>query len=237
MAVPANKSAWVRPMFDSIAPRYDLLNRLISFGMDRSWRRHAVAAALVGQPRLMLDVGTGTGDLAFEFAGRDENGATVIGLDFSAAMLGVGSKRAKNVSGSDRIHFVTGDALELPLAPESVDVVVSAFVLRNLDSLPVAFSAIAQAIRSGGRLVLLEMTPIRQPVFRFLFRLYFRRWVPVLGRLISRHPDAYTWLPESVDNFIGTAEVSARLEASGFVDVQVKKLALGTVAMHVATRR
>ena len=236
MPVPANKSTWVRPMFDSIAPRYDLLNRFISFGMDRSWRRHAVAAALVGRPRLMLDVGTGTGDLAFEFAGRDENGTIVIGLDFSAAMLGIASQRAKNLPDSDRVHFVTGDALELPLAAESADVVVSAFVLRNLDSLAIAFSAIAQAIRSGGRLVLLEMTPIRQPVFRFLFRLYFRRWVPVLGRLISRHPDAYTWLPESVDNFIGVEEVSAQLEAAGFVDVQVKKLAFGTVAMHTATR-
>ncbi len=237
MPVPARKSAWVRPMFDSIAPRYDLLNRLISFGMDRSWRRHAVTAALTGRPRLMVDVGTGTGDLAFEFAGRDTSGTTIIGLDFSAPMLGIGRQRAKNVSGSDRIHFVAGDALDLPLPGESVDVVVSAFVLRNLDSLPAAFAAMAKAIRRGGRLVLLEMTPIRQPVFRFFFRLYFRRWVPVLGRLISRHPDAYTWLPESVDNFIGPEEVSAQLEASGFADVQVKRLAFGTVAMHVATRR
>ena len=212
MPVPARKSAWVRPMFDSIAPRYDLLNRLISFGMDRSWRRHAVTAALSGRPRLMLDVGTGTGDLAFEFAGRDTNGTTIIGLDFSAPMLGVGRQRARNVPGSDHIQFVAGDA-------------------------PDAFSAMAKAIRRGGRLVLLEMTPIRQPVFRFFFRLYFRRWVPVLGRLISRHPDAYTWLPESVDNFIGPDEVSAQLEANGFVDVQVTRLAFGTVAMHVATRR
>ena len=235
--MPVRKSVWVRPMFDSIAPRYDLLNRLISFGMDRSWRRHAATAALAARPGLLLDIGTGTGDLAFEFAGRDKGETTIIGLDFSAPMLRIGRNRAMDMYGSDRSHFVAGDALELPLLGESVDVVVSAFVLRNLDSLPVAFSAMAKAIRLGGRLVLLEMTPIRQPVFRFLFRLYFRRWVPVLGRLISRHPDAYTWLPESVDNFLGPDEVSAQLEANGFVDVQVTRLAFGTVAMHVATRR
>ena len=223
-------------MFDAIAPRYDLLNRIISFGMDRAWRRSAVSEALECRPGLVIDVGTGTGDLAFDLVNQKTGSMKVIGLDFSHAMLRIACRRASSVDDPDVLRFVLSDALRVPLVDGAADVVVSAFVLRNLDSLPDAFSAMAAALRSGGRVVLLEMTPIRQPIFRFIFRLYFRRWVPLLGRLISRHPDAYTWLPESVDGFIGVEELSRHLEVAGFKEVRVTKLGFGSVAMHTATR-
>ena len=129
-----------------------------------------------------------------------------------------------------------GDALRPPLADGSVDAVVSAFVLRNVDGLPEAFGAMARALRRGGRLVILEMTPIRQPLLRALFRLYFNRWVPLLGRLVSRHPNAYTWLPQSVDDFISAEALAALIAEAGFADVRVRRLGLGTVALHTATR-
>lgn len=223
-------------MFDAIAPRYDLLNRIISLGMDRSWRRAAVREALESRPGLVIDVGTGTGDLAFDLVNQNTVPMKVIGLDFSPAMLRIAWRRASSVDDPDLLRFVLSDALRLPLVNGVADVIVSAFVLRNLDSIPDAFSAMAGALRSGGRIVLLEMTPIRQPIFRFVFRLYFRRWVPLLGRLISGHPDAYTWLPESVDGFIGVEELSQNLEVAGFREIRVRKLGGGSVAMHTATR-
>lgn len=234
--MPLLKATWVRPMFDAIAPRYDLLNRIISLGMDRSWRRAAVREALESRPGLVIDVGTGTGDLAFDLVNQNTVPMKVIGLDFSPAMLRIAWRRASSVDDPDLLRFVLSDALRLPLVNGVADVIVSAFVLRNLDSIPDAFSAMAGALRSGGRIVLLEMTPIRQPIFRFVFRLYFRRWVPLLGRLISGHPDAYTWLPESVDGFIGVEELSQNLEVAGFREIRVRKLGGGSVAMHTATR-
>ena len=234
--MPLLKATWVRPMFDAIAPRYDLLNRIISLGMDRSWRRAAVREALESRPGLVIDVGTGTGDLAFDLVNQNTVPMKVIGLDFSPAMLRIAWRRASSVDDPDLLRFVLSDALRLPLVNGVADVIVSAFVLRNLDSIPDAFSAMAGALRSGGRIVLLEMTPIRQPIFRFVFRLYFRRWVPLLGRLISGHPDAYTWLPESVDGFIGVEELSQNLEVAGFREIRVRKLGRGSVAMHTATR-
>jgi demethylmenaquinone methyltransferase/2-methoxy-6-polyprenyl-1,4-benzoquinol methylase len=223
-------------MFDAVAPRYDLLNRIISLGMDRSWRRSAVREALESRPGLVIDVGTGTGDLAFDLVNQNTVPMKVIGLDFSPAMLRIAWRRASSFDDPDLLRFVLSDALRLPLVNDVADVIVSAFVLRNLDSIPDAFAAMAGALRSGGRIVLLEMTPIRQPMFRFVFRLYFRRWVPLLGRLISGHPDAYTWLPESVDGFIGVEELSQNLEVAGFREIRVRKLGLGSVAMHTATR-
>lgn len=234
--MPLHKAAWVRPMFDAIAPRYDVLNRIISLGMDRSWRRSAVREALESRPGLVIDVGTGTGDLAFDLVSQNTGPMKVIGLDFSSAMLRIACRRADSVDDPELLRFVLSDALRLPFVNGVADVIVSAFVLRNLDSIPDAFSAMAGALRSGGRIVLLEMTPIRQPMFRFVFRLYFRRCVPLLGRLISGHPDAYTWLPESVDGFIGVEELSRNLEAAGFREIRVRKLGLGSVAMHTATR-
>ena len=117
-----------------------------------------------------------------------------------------------------------------------MDAVVSAFVLRNVDDLPEAFAAMSRVLRRGGRLVILEMTPMRQPLLRALFRLYFNRWVPLLGRMISRHPHAYSWLPRSVEEFMSAEALTALIEEAGFADVHVRRLGLGAVALHTATR-
>ena len=221
-------------MFDAIAPRYDLLNRLMSFGMDRGWRRQAVARALDGRPSTILDVGAGTLDLSLEAWRSSANSPRVIALDFAGEMLAHGMARARR-AGAD-VCAVQGDALRLPLASGSVDAIVSAFLPRNLDSLPRAWRGFARALRPGGVLVILEMTPVRTPVFRQLFRLYFHRWIPWLGQRLSGHGTAYTWLPESVDDFPTAQELADQIEAAGFVDVRFRKHGLGTVAVHVARR-
>ena len=221
-------------MFDAIAPRYDMLNRLMSFGMDRGWRRHAVARALEGRPSAILDAGAGTFDLGLEIWRSSVHPPRVIALDFAGEMLAHGMARVRRAGAG--VCAVQGDALRLPLASGSVDAVVSAFLLRNLDSLPRAWDSFARVLRPGGVLVILEMTPVRTPLFRQLFRLYFHRWVPWIGRRLSGHAVAYDWLPQSVDDFPSAEELASQMEAAGFVDVRFRRRGLGAVAVHVARR-
>ena len=223
-------------MFESIAPRYDLLNFLISFGMHHGWRRRAVREALAVKPRVVLDVGTGTGDLALALAQRDVSGPEIVGLDFAGGMLSIAKRRADQRETGECARFVLGDALRPPLADASVDAVVSGFLLRNVDGLPEVFAAMARVLRPGGRLVILEMTPMRRRLPRALFRLYFNRWVPLLGRLVSRHASAYSWLPQSVDEFLSAEALATVIAEAGFADVRVHRLGLGSVALHTATR-
>lgn len=223
-------------MFNAIAPRYDLLNLLMSFGMHHGWRRRAVREVLAVQPRVVLDVGTGTGDLALALARHSGAGPEIVGLDFAGGMLSVAKRRADEGQAGSGARFILGDALRLPLADASVDAVVSGFLLRNVDGLAQVFAAMARVLRPGGRLVILEMTPMRRPLPRALFRLYFNRWVPLLGRLVSRHASAYSWLPQSVDEFLGAEALADVIAAAGFVDVRVHRLGLGSVALHTATR-
>ena len=233
--MPERKASWVRPMFEAIAPRYDLLNFLISLGMHYGWRRRAVREALEDAPRVVLDMGTGTGDLALALL-HAGGGPEVVGLDFAGSMLRIARRRAEAARAGQRARFVMGDALQPPLADGSVDAVVSGFLLRNVDGLPEVFAAMARVLRPGGRLVILEMTPMRRRLLRPVFRLYFNRWVPLLGRLVSRHASAYTWLPQSVDEFVSAEALASLIAAAGFSDVRVRRLGLGSVALHTATR-
>lgn len=224
------KATEVRRMFGAIAPRYDLLNHLLSLNRDRAWRRRAVDRLLHGAPHdgVFLDACAGTFDLSVELADRSTFSGRVLGFDFSYPMLDHG--RGK-LSGRP-ILPACADALQLPLPDDAVDGAMVAFGVRNLADLDAGLREVRRVIRPGGRLVVLEfMTPQWQP-FRGLYLFYFRRVLPLVGRLISKHGSAYSYLPASVLEFPEPPELARRMEAAGFRQVGWEALSGGIVAVH-----
>lgn len=230
---PARARA-VGAMFDAIAHRYDLLNRLMSVGQDVRWRRLAVAALTDLPPGPLLDLGTGTGDLALALR-RGLPGRTVLGLDLSAGMLRVGRAKlaARGVQG---VYLVRGDGLHLPFADGAFAGAVTAFTLRNVADLGATLREVRRVLRPGGAFACLEITRPRPGPLATLFRLYFQRLVPVAGGLISGRPAAYRYLPDSVERFVGGEELAAALTAAGLREVQMCRFWPGAVTLHTARR-
>lgn len=234
LPAPERKAAAVRGMFGAIAPRYDLLNHLLSLNMDRRWRRQAVDRLLAGVTAdgTYLDSCAGTLDLAVELAGRHAFGGRVIACDFSLPMLRSGADKIQALSA----NAVCGDALQLPLRDASVDGATVGFGIRNLASLEAGLAEFARVIRPGGRLVVLEFTTPRSAPFRAAYLLYFRRILPWIGRRISGHGSAYDYLPASVLEFPGPDTLARLMEAAGFRDVRWRTLTGGIVALHEGVR-
>jgi demethylmenaquinone methyltransferase / 2-methoxy-6-polyprenyl-1,4-benzoquinol methylase len=235
-ALPSDeeKAAHVRRMFSSIAPRYDLLNHLLSLNVDRRWRRRAVA--LLGPESSpdgrFLDNCAGTLDLAVEIARRPGFRGTVVGSDFALPMLLRGARKRERRP----IDAVCADALRLPYRDATFHGATVGFGVRNLADLDRGLREMARVLRPGGRLVILEFTtPAWQP-FRALYFFYFLRVLPLIGRLISMHGSAYSYLPESVLRFPEPPELAARMEAAGFAAVSWDRLSGGIVALHTGVR-
>lgn len=223
----------VRRMFGRIVPRYDLVNRLMSLGMDGRWRRAAAAAA---QPAncLALDVGTGTGDLALEL--RRQGAARVVGADFSIEMLA--TARAKTAAAGDvRLSWALADALALPFPDNTFDRVTNAFLLRNLADIRAGLGEMARVLKPGGYLVCLDATQPRPGLFASLYRLYFNHLLPPLAGAISGDRAAYRYLPNSLIGFPKATELAAILADIGLSNVRFRLLAGGTVALHTGRRR
>jgi demethylmenaquinone methyltransferase/2-methoxy-6-polyprenyl-1,4-benzoquinol methylase len=235
----AEKARVVRGMFGAIAPRYDLLNHLLSLNRDRAWRRRAVDL-LLALPRggahahgRFLDSCAGTLDLTREIASRAGFRGQVIACDFALPMLLRGRVKVAGLPTA----VACADALRLPVADGVFDGAIVGFGVRNLASLDAGLRELARVLRPGGRLVILEFTtPARQPL-RGLYLLYFRRLLPLIGRAVSKHRNAYTYLPASVLEFPSPSELAALLEKSGFTTVEWETLTGGIVAIHVARRR
>lgn len=215
----------VRAMFDRIAPVYDVMNRVMTAGLDRRWRRHTVAAVVQPGERV-LDACCGTGDLALE---AEREGGIVTGLDFSAEMLARARRK------SDTIEWVQGDMLALPFPDGAFDAATVGFGVRNVADLPAALAELRRVLRPGGRLAILEITRPRGPLRPF-FSLWFDRVVPVLGRVLPGG-QAYTYLPASVRRFPGAEDLAALIEAAGFEDVRFRLFGGTIVALHTATAR
>jgi demethylmenaquinone methyltransferase / 2-methoxy-6-polyprenyl-1,4-benzoquinol methylase len=229
----ADKAIRVRRMFGAIAPRYDLLNHLLSLNRDRSWRRRAVDRLLRGAPHhgRYLDACAGTLDLSVEIASRGEFAAEVIATDFSYPMLRAGLAKKR-----PQIEVACGDAMQSPFSSETFDGAIVGFGVRNLASLDDGLRELARIIRPGGKLVILEFTtPTWQP-FRSLYLTYFRRVLPWIGRMISGHGSAYDYLPASVLAFPEPPELAQRMRAAGFTDVKWETYTGGIVATHVGIR-
>jgi demethylmenaquinone methyltransferase/2-methoxy-6-polyprenyl-1,4-benzoquinol methylase len=214
----------VRGMFDRIAPVYDAMNRVMTAGLDRRWRKLAVSEVVWPGDRV-LDACCGTGDLAVE---AERRGGRVVGLDFSERML----ERARKKSGA--IEWVQGDALALPFADGEFDAATVGFGVRNLTDLEGGLRELARVVRPGGRLAVLEITRPRG-ILRPFFRLWFDVLVPLAGRVLPGG-EAYTYLPASVRRFPGPDDLSALFERAGFEDVRYRLLGGGIVALHVGTR-
>jgi demethylmenaquinone methyltransferase/2-methoxy-6-polyprenyl-1,4-benzoquinol methylase len=226
------KRAYVRAIFTAIAPTYDRLNRIISFRFDQGWRRFAVSR--LGWERepegIYLDLCAGTLDFGATLAGRPGFRGRIVGADFVRAMLEQGREK------SARLDPVAADALDLPFPDRSFDGAMVGWGVRNLVDLDSGLAEAARVLKPGARLVILEMSIPQQRLVRTVFQFYFRRIMPWIGRWISKHTTAYSWLPESARVFPPPAELARRMEAQGFADVGYKLFVGGVCAMHVGTK-
>lgn len=227
------KARYVRHMFGRIAERYDLMNRLMTGFRDQAWRRLAVTAVAVLPGGRVLDVGTGTGDF-LPLLTHAAPGAKAVGLDLTFEMMDVG--RPKLAEAEGRAAFIQGDALHLPFADNTFDGLVNGFLLRNVADLRQTLAEMRRVIRPGARVVILEITPVTTPIWGDLFRLYFGQLVPRIGGLIAGAPDAYTYLPGSVERFVRADELKQVMTEVGLSNVRYTKLMLGTVALHIGEK-
>lgn len=222
-------------MFGAIVPYYDMMNHLMSFGRDLAWRRLAARLTCLPPDGRALDVGAGTGDLSLAVA-REYPSAWVVALDFNGPMIERGQEKASKEKAGECITYVLGDALQLPFPAGSFDAVTSAFLMRNVADVERTFVEMARVAKPGGRVVCLELTQPTWPFFRQLFWWYFGTLVPWMGRLISRHRDAYRYLPESLARFVSADELKKKMEKAGLCDVTYRKLMAGAVAIHVGAK-
>ena len=225
---PEHKPRYVREMFARISRRYDLMNRLMTAGQDQRWRELVVEVCALPPGGTLLDVATGTGDIAF-LARRMRPDVTVVGLDLTWEMMAVGREKAPH----EVVQFVQGDALALPFADNTFDAACSGFMMRNVVDIAQAFAEQRRVVRPGGRVVCLEITHPRFGPWRRLFQLYFFHVVPLLGALVSGARDAYTYLPHSTLTFPDADSLADIMRRVGLRHVHYKRLMLDTVAIHV----
>jgi demethylmenaquinone methyltransferase / 2-methoxy-6-polyprenyl-1,4-benzoquinol methylase len=215
-------------MFDRIASVYDRLNSVMTVGLHHAWRSRAADLAAVGPGDRVLDVATGTGDLAIELARRVGADGEVIGSDFSEGMLELARQKAPG------LRFEHGNALALPYDDDSFDAATVGFGARNFSDLPQGLREMTRVVRPGGRVVILEITTPQRPPLSWFFRVWFDRVVPLLGRAAG-DPDAYSYLPNSVRRFPDARGLGAALTAVGLVDVRWIVTAGGIIAIHAGT--
>lgn len=229
------KTEQVEQMFDNIAPAYDKLNHTLSLGIDRSWRRKAIAWLRPFHPRRIMDVATGTGDFAI-LACRKLNPEQLIGTDISEGMMKVGREKAKKADLSDRISFVREDCTSLSFANESFDAVTVAFGIRNFDNLDKGLSEMYRVLTPGGHLVILELTtPDRFPM-KQLFAIYSKVVIPLLGKTLSKDKNAYHYLPETIKAFPQGEVMKTVIAKVGFSEVEFRRLTFGICTLYTATK-
>lgn len=235
-AEAAREAATVERMFAAIAPRYDLLNRLLSVGFDRRWRRRAVREAGLAPRGRALDVCSGTGDVALEIARQIPGAGRVVGLDFAAPMLSLAARKVARAGLTRRVALVRGSALRLPFPAEAFDAALIAFGVRNVVDVKQALAEMHRVLRPGGRGVILEFALPRARLLRALYLGYFLRVLPRVGRAISGHPSAYTYLPDTVTRWPTPEAFGTAMTEAGFREVRFTLLTFGIVALHVGLK-
>ncbi len=227
----------VRRMFGAIAPRYDRMNHVLSMNVDRYWRRHTVHRTHPSGTDPILDVCTGTGDLALAFWKRTRGATPIVGTDFCPEMLEIGQKKAERRGATKQVSFQEADAQDLPFASDTFQIVSVAFGLRNVADTDLGLREMTRVCQPAGRVAVLEFSmPQRQPI-RSIYGWYFRHVLPRLGHLLARNQDqAYHYLPESVSEFPEGEALAERMRATGLVNVHVYPLTFGIATLYVGEK-
>lgn len=229
------KSRQVEAMFDNIAPAYDFMNRAMTFGVDRSWRKKVVRAIAADSPSDLLDVATGTGDMALQLA-RAIPGCAITGIDLSEGMLAVGRRKTAEAGLSGRVTLRQADCLALPFPDASFDAVTVAFGVRNFEHLDRGYAEMARVLRPGGKLYVIELSTPRSPLVRPFYNLYTRAIIPAVGRLISKDSRAYSYLPASIAAMPQGDRMLALMTGAGLSSPSLRPLTFGVCTIYTAVK-
>jgi demethylmenaquinone methyltransferase / 2-methoxy-6-polyprenyl-1,4-benzoquinol methylase len=232
---PEGKKAYVAGMFDDIAIRYDFLNHFLSFGIDKRWRKQLVNSLNSSQHLNILDCATGTADLAINIAQSISN-SKVTGIDISENMLKIGIEKIKQNSLSDRVNLKLGDAENILFEDQTFDAATVAYGVRNYENLNLGLKEMYRVLKTGGKIAILEFSMPESKIFLNLYKFYFRIILPFIGRMISKNFYAYTYLPNSVNDFPDPSTFQAILQQIGFKDVKCKKLTYGVCSLFTGIR-
>ncbi len=230
-----NKKEQVEQMFDTISNKYDGLNRIISLGTDLKWRRKVLAMAKNQKPDSILDVATGTGDLAIQFA-QNIPAKKIIGFDISEGMLSMARKKVANTTLESKVDFIKGDGEQMPFEDCSFDVITVSFGVRNFENLEKGLSEILRVLKKEGLLIILETSVPKKFPFKQGYHIYSKNILPLVGRLFSRDKVAYTYLSESASVFPHGEALNNILRKTGFIEVQHKPQTFGVATIYSATK-
>jgi demethylmenaquinone methyltransferase/2-methoxy-6-polyprenyl-1,4-benzoquinol methylase len=231
----SDKGRGVRRMFNDIAGRYDLLNRLLSFGIDKSWRRFAVSQLVIPKGGRVLDIATGTCDVALEIAAQSDPSVTIVAEDFTQGMLVQGQKKVNESPYGERIMLVNAPCEEIPHPASTFDGITIAFGIRNVVDRQAGLAEMVRVLKPGGRAVILEFSKPRSRAFRALYSFYFLKMLPAIGGLLSRR-SAYQYLPDSVMEFPERDQFAAMMSEAGFGRVQHTDLTCGIATVYVGDK-
>ena len=230
---PQAKRSYVRALFATIADRYDLITRILSYGQDARWKKKLVNMAQVSAGERALDLASGTGDIAIAIAGR---GAKTIGLDITHRMMQLGRLRAGGASAGGAVTFLCGDMADLPFTSAAFDLVTTGYGLRNVPDLDQALDEIARVLKPRGRLLSLDFNRPENPLIRGAYLTYLTVVGSTLGWLLHRDPDTYRYIPASIRRYPGARGVADKMSARGFSNVRIVPLLFGLMTLHLAER-
>lgn len=230
-----NKGAQVERMFDSIAEHYDTLNHTLSMGIDRGWRKKSLLALKELNPQTILDIATGTGDLAI-LANKLLNPAHITGIDISEGMMEVGRQKVAKLGLSDKIDFQKQDCMALDIEDNSYDAAIVAFGVRNFENLDKGMREIHRILKPGGKLMILELTTPQSFPMKQAYWMYSRLFIPTVGRFISKDQSAYSYLPKSIELFIQGKEMLGVFAKTGFKNAKYKRYTLGICTMYIGEK-
>lgn len=228
---------FIREMFESIAPSYDLLNRLLSLSQDIYWRRAMVSAIEAPDNGVLLDVACGTGDVAIEILRQKGTGVLIFGVDFSHNMLIRAKDKIKSIINRSKIHFLAGNAFNLPFREETFDAITIAFGIRNIGDKLSVLKVFYDSLKSGGMLLVLELATPQKGFLLSFYLFYFNKILPLIGWFLSKNLKAYQYLPSSVANFPDPKRFAAMMRSAGFINVRWKSLTMGIANLHVGCKK